>query len=82
MAEHPIFVRVSRPNGHHTTTRVAAERAGWTVTNEDPMGPDGKPRPFKPRVPVEDAPKLRRRKTRRGDPTPKPETASGETTEE
>lgn len=73
MADHPIFVRVSRPNGHYTTTRVAAERAGWKVLQEDPMGSDGRPKPFKPRVPVEDAPKLRRRKSRRGDPTPKPE---------
>ena len=80
MSEHPIFVRVSRPDGHYTTTRVAAERAGWTVLKEDPMGSDGRTKPFKPRVPVEDAPKLRRRKTRRGDPTPKPAApASGET---
>ena len=80
MAEHPIFVRVSRPNGHHTTTRVAAERAGWTVLKEDPVDLDGRPLPFKPRVPVQDAPKLRRRKTRRGDPTPKPSApAVGET---
>ena len=73
MSEHPVFVRVSLPNGHHTTTRVAAERAGWTVLKEEPVDKDGRPKPFKPRVPVEDAPKLRRRKTRRGDPTPESE---------
>ena len=73
MADHPVFVRVSLPNGHHTTTRVAAERAGWKVLKEDPVGPDGRPKPFKPRVDVDDAPKLRRRKPRRGDPTPQAE---------
>jgi hypothetical protein len=45
MADHPVFVRVSRPNGHYTTTRVAAERAGWKVLQEDPVGPDGRPKP-------------------------------------
>lgn len=73
MAEHPIFVRVSRPAGHVTTTRVAAERAGWAVVDENPVGPDGRPLPVKPRVAIGDAPKPRARNPRRGDPTPKPE---------
>ncbi len=65
MAEHPVFVRVSRPHGHFTVTRHAAEKGGWKVLKEWPMRPDGRPKPPKLRVSIEDAPKTRRRKSRR-----------------
>jgi hypothetical protein len=47
----PKFVRVRLPNGEASMTARAAEAAGLKPLDKPGAGRDGRPLPFKPRVP-------------------------------
>jgi hypothetical protein len=63
-ARRDLFVRVSLPWGHFTTTKAAADRGKWRVLKQDALDGNGRPLPPKPRTDVQDAPKPRKKAAR------------------